>query len=70
MQIVGPMATALTDVANGQGALKITIRSVLVAHLHGKTAQISAAIGRRAVPCASQPSFAELETHLNSVPAE
>ena len=46
------------------------IRSVLVAHLHGNAAQISVEIGRGVVPSASQPSFSELETALNSVGAE
>jgi len=68
--LVGPMATRLTDVVNEESALYNIIRSVLVAHLHGNAAQISVEIGRGAEPSASQPSFAELETHLNSVPAE
>ena len=68
--LVGPMATRLTDVVNEESALYNIIRSVLVAHLHGNAAQISVEIGRGAVPSASQPSFSELETHLNSVPAE
>ncbi len=68
--LVGPMATRLTDVVNEEASLYNIIRSVLVAHLHGNAAQISVEIGRGAVPSASQPSFSELETHLNSVPAE
>jgi chemotaxis protein MotA len=41
-----------------------------VAHLHGNAAQISVEIGRGSVPSSAQPSFAELEESLGSIPAE
>jgi chemotaxis protein MotA len=46
------------------------IRDILVAHLHGNSAQVSVEIGRGSVPSDAQPSFAELEAALNSIPAE
>jgi chemotaxis protein MotA len=68
--IVGPMATRLKEVVDEDGAFYNIIRSVLVAHLHGNAAQISVEIGRGSVPSASQPSFAELEEALTTMPAE
>jgi chemotaxis protein MotA len=68
--IVGPMATRLKEVVEEEGAFHNIIRSVLVAHLHGNAAQISVEIGRGSVPSASQPSFAELEEALTTMPAE
>ncbi len=68
--LVAPMATRLKEVVDEEAAIYSIIRSVLVAHLHGNAAQISVEIGRGVVPSASQPSFSELETALNSVGAE
>ena len=68
--IVGPMATRLKEVVEEEGAFHTIIRSVLVAHLHGNAAQISVEIGRGSVPSASQPSFAELEEALTTMPAD
>ena len=44
--LVGPMATRLKDIVDGDGAFYKIIQSVLVAHLHGNAAQISVEIGR------------------------
>jgi chemotaxis protein MotA len=68
--IVGPMATRLKEVVEEEGAFHNIIRSVLVAHLHGNAAQISVEIGRGAVPSAAQPSFADLEQALTSMPSD
>jgi chemotaxis protein MotA len=68
--LVGPMATRLKEVVDEEGAFYNIIRSVLVAHLHGNAAQISVEIGRGAVPSANQPSFADLEQALTSMPSD
>ncbi len=67
--LVAPMATRLKEIVDEEASVYRIIQSVLVAHLHGNAAQISVEIGRGAVPSASQPSFSELETALNAVPA-
>ncbi len=68
--MVAPMATRLKEIVDEEASVYTIIRSVLVAHLHGNAAQISVEIGRGAVPSVMQPSFSELETALNAVPAE
>ena len=68
--MVGPMATRLKEVVDEEGSFYKIIQAVLVAHLHGNAAQISVEIGRGNVPSTAQPSFAELEASLNTIPAE
>ncbi|CAN5399745.1 flagellar motor stator protein MotA [soil metagenome] len=68
--LVGPFSTRLTAVVDEEGAFYKIIQAVLVAHLHGNAAQISVEIGRGNVPTPSQPSFLELETALQAIPAE
>ena len=68
--MVGPMATRLKEVVDEEGSFYKIIQAVLVAHLHGNAAQISVEIGRGNVPSTAQPSFAELEESLNTIPAE
>jgi chemotaxis protein MotA len=68
--LVAPFATRLTAVVDEEGAFYKIIQAVLVAHLHGNAAQISVEIGRGNVPTEAQPSFLELETALQAIPAE
>jgi len=68
--LVAPFATRLTAVVDEEGAFYKIIQAVLVAHLHGNAAQISVEIGRGNVPSEAQPSFLELETALQAIPAE
>ena len=68
--LVGPFSTRLTAVVDEEGSFYKIIQSVLVAHLHGNAAQISVEIGRGNVPTPAQPSFLELETALQAIPAE
>ncbi len=68
--IVGPIATRLKAICDEDTLFYHVIRDILVAHLHGNSAQVSVEIGRGSVPSSAQPSFAELETALNSIPAE
>ncbi len=68
--LVGPMATRLKDIVDGDGAFYKIIQSVLVAHLHGNAAQISVEIGRGDIPTPAQPSFLEMEEALQGAPTE
>ena len=68
--LVGPMAARLKEIVDEEGAFYKIIQATLVAHLHGNAAQISVELGRGNIPSGSQPSFAELEETLNSIPAE
>ncbi len=68
--IVGPIAVRLKAIVEEEAQFYHVIRDVLVAHLHGNAAQVSVEIGRGSVPTEAQPSFAELEEALNTIPPE
>jgi len=68
--LVGPMAVRLKNIVDEDAQFYHVIRDILVAHLHGNSAQVSVEIGRGSVPSASQPSFLELEESLNSIPTD
>jgi chemotaxis protein MotA len=67
--LVGPIAARLKAIVDEEGAFYRIIQSVLVAHLHGKAAQISVEIGRGSVPATPSPSFLELEEALSTAEA-
>ncbi len=67
---VGPFATRLKASYDEEALFYHVIRDILVAHLHGNSAQVSVEIGRGSVPTTLQPSFMELEDALKSVTAE
>ena len=68
--IVGPMGTRLKAVIDEDSLFYHVIRDILVAHLHGNAAQVSVEICRGSVPSEAQPSFAELEEALNTIPPD
>ncbi|HEY4942822.1 MAG TPA: flagellar motor stator protein MotA [Rhizomicrobium sp.] len=68
--IVGPMGARLKSIVDEDAQFYHVIRDILVAHLHGNAAQVSVEIGRGSVPTEAQPSFAELEEALNTIPPE
>ena len=68
--LVGPIATRLKSIVDEDAQFYHVIRDILVAHLHGNSAQVSVEIGRGSVPSEAQPTFAELEDALNNIPAE
>jgi chemotaxis protein MotA len=68
--IVGPMGARLKAIVDEDAQFYHVIRDILVAHLHGNAAQVSVEIGRGSVPSEAQPSFAELEEALNTIPPE
>ena len=68
--LVGPIAVRLKGIMDEEAQFYHVIRDILVAHLHGNSAQVSVEIGRGSVPSASQPSFIHLEEALNTIPAD
>jgi chemotaxis protein MotA len=68
--IVGPLGNRLKAITEEEALFYHVIRDILVAHLHGNSAQVSVEIGRGSVPSSAQPSFLELEESLNNIPAE
>src|SRR3954464_6119338 len=68
--MVGPIATRLKGIVDEDAQFYHVIRDILVAHLHGNSAQVSVEIGRGSVPSLSQPSFAQLEEALNTIPTD
>ncbi len=68
--LVGPIAVRLKGIVDEEAQFYHVIRDILVAHLHGNSAQVSVEIGRGSVPSVSQPSFLELEESLNTIPAD
>lgn len=67
---VGPFASRLKACYDEEALFYHVIRDILVAHLHGNSAQVSVEIGRGSVPTNHQPSFMELEEALRTVTAE
>jgi chemotaxis protein MotA len=59
--MVGPFASRLKGVVEGEAKYFEVIRAVLVTHLHGNAPQVSVESGRKMVPNEHMPSFQELE---------
>src|SRR5882672_2323207 len=68
--LVGPIAVRLKGLVDEEAQFYHVIRDILVAHLHGNSAQVSVEIGRGSVPSSSQPSFTQLEEALNTIPTD
>ncbi|MEM1021003.1 MAG: flagellar motor stator protein MotA [Pseudomonadota bacterium] len=68
--IVGPVASRLGQVIEEESHILNIAKIVMVAHLHGNAPQISVEIGRRNVPTALQPGFAEMEEHIAEIPPD
>jgi chemotaxis protein MotA len=68
--LVGPISTRIKGIVDEDAQFYHVIRDILVAHLHGNSAQVSVEIGRGSVPSSSQPSFQQLEESLNTIPAD
>lgn len=65
--IIGPIAARLGQVYDEEHQFSQIIQDVLVAHLHGNAAQVSAEIGRGSVPSSLQPSFAKMEEAIGAL---
>src|SRR5580765_2856277 len=68
--LVGPISSRLKGIVDEEAQFYHVIRDILVAHLHGNSAQVSVEIGRGSVPSLAQPSFAQLEEALNTIPTD
>ena len=68
--LIGPIASRLKGIVDEDAQFYKVIQDILVAHLHGNSAQVSVEIGRGSVPSTAQPSFQELEESLNTIPAD
>ena len=66
---IGPIAGKLGQVYEQDHQFYMIIRAVLISHLQGNAPQISVEIGRMNVPTIYQPSFKDMETLLQNLPA-
>ena len=66
---VGPLATRLAQIVDEDGRFYHVAKDVLVAIAQGAGPQLAVEIGRGNVPSAVQPSFYDLETAVEQVPA-
>lgn len=65
--IVGPLASKLGQICDGEHQFYLIIRDVLVSHLKGNAPQVSVEIGRGNIPSQYQPGFAEMEDTLSLI---
>ncbi len=62
-----PFASRLKGVVDEEAMFMEVIRAVIVTHLHGNAPQVSIESGRKMVPNAHMPSFAEMEEAIQAV---
>ncbi len=65
--MAGPFAGRIKSIVEADAKYNEVIRAVLVAHLHGNAPQVSVETGRKMVPNAHMPGFAELEQSLHTL---
>jgi chemotaxis protein MotA len=65
---VGPVASRLGQLIEGETKLLRTVKNVFVAHLQGLPPQVAVEIGRRNAPSDEAPSFDKLEEAINALP--
>jgi chemotaxis protein MotA len=65
--MVGPCSVRLRGVVMEESKYMEVIRAVLVAHLNGNAPQVSVEVGRKMAPNEHMPSFADLESTLQSL---
>jgi chemotaxis protein MotA len=66
---VGPLATALTRMAEDEGQYFATIKTCILASLRGYSPKVAVEFGRKAIPPELRPEFEELEEELKGLPA-
>lgn len=66
--VASPIASRLQQIVDEEGHIYDVMKDYIIAHLHGSAPQISAEIGRKAVPDKFQPSFYDLDELLNEIP--
>ncbi|CAI9120648.1 flagellar motor stator protein MotA [Brytella acorum] len=67
--IVAPLAARIATCISEDASFHNIIRSVLVAHLQGNAPPVSIEIGRKDIPGVHMPSFQEVETSVEGMPA-
>lgn len=67
--IVAPIAGAMTSKAETEVMYYKCMKVSLIAFLNGAAPQVAVEFGRKFLPHDIQPSFSELEEHLNELPA-
>ncbi len=67
---VGPMAARLNQIYEQDGQFYTIIRDTLVAYLQGHSAPVAVELARGNVPSEVQPSFQEMDEHLNNLPSD
>ncbi len=67
---VGPMAARLNQIYEQDGQFYTIIRDALVAYLQGHSAPVAVELARGNVPSEVQPSFQEMDEHLNNLPSD
>jgi chemotaxis protein MotA len=65
--LVGPFATKVKAVVEGDQQLYLSIRDVLVANLHKHPPNICVEVGRQGIPAKLRPSFNDLEEVLKGL---
>lgn len=65
--VAAPFSARMKGIVEADSKYSEVIRAVLVAHLHGNAPQVSVETGRKMVPNQHMPSFAELESAVQSV---
>ena len=70
--LVGPISVRLKSIVDEEAQFYHVIRDILVAHLHGNSAQVSVEIGRGGAYARRilGKVFIELEAALNAIPAD
>ena len=66
--MASPLASRLQQIIDEEAHIYDVMKDFIIAHLHGQAPQISAEIGRKAVPGGFQPSFYDLDELLNEIP--
>jgi chemotaxis protein MotA len=65
--LTGPLAARIRTIHEDDHRFYLLIRDVLVAYLHRHAPSICVEIGRKNVPGAMRPEFAEVEQALNAL---
>jgi chemotaxis protein MotA len=65
--LTGPLAARIRTIQEDDHRFYALVRDVLVAYLHGHAPSICVEIGRKNVPGALRPEFAEVEAALNGL---
>jgi chemotaxis protein MotA len=64
---VGPLAAAIEARAEQDSRIYETVKTALIASLHGYAPKIALEFARKTVPTNFRPSFLEFEQHLKSL---